>query len=111
MIKVTGKAMKSEIANAIQKYNGAEIYSYSDDLLPFENCWYVNSSKYSIKEFCESVVDNVKEKVKRNENLPLNMIIIYTNVSDIVKIGTLNAYAARIEEVEKLVTTVVLMTK
>lgn len=28
MIKIIGKANKSEIANAIQKYNGAEIYSY-----------------------------------------------------------------------------------
>lgn len=26
MIKITGKTAKSEIANAIQKYNGAEIY-------------------------------------------------------------------------------------
>lgn len=30
MIKITGKIGKSEIANAIQKYNGAEIYSYGD---------------------------------------------------------------------------------
>lgn len=34
MIKITGKTGKSEIASAIQKYNGAEIYSYYNTMLP-----------------------------------------------------------------------------
>lgn len=111
MIKVTGNAMKSEIANAIQKYNGAVIYSYYNELLSFENCWHVNSDEYSVKEFCEGIVNDIRDSVKNNENLPLNMVIIYTNISDIVEIGTLDAYAARLEDVEKLVETVVVMTR
>ena len=39
MIKIIGKTGKSEIANAIQKYNGAEIYSYYNTMLPFEHCF------------------------------------------------------------------------
>ena len=63
------------------------------------------------KEFCNFVVDNVKEKVNENEGLPLSMIVIYTNISDVVDIGTLIAYASRLEEVESLVRTVVVMTQ
>lgn len=111
MIKISGESGKSEIANAIQKYNGAVIYSYYNELLPFENCWHVNSNEYSIKEFCEGIVADIKEKVKRNEDLPLNMVVIYTNISEIAEIGTLNAYATRLEKVEKLVGTVVVMSR
>ena len=111
MIKIIGKSGKSEIANAIQKYNGAVIYSYYNTLPPFENCYHVNDNECSIKEFCDFVVDNIKEKVNKNEGLPLNMIVIYTNVSDVCDIGSLTAYASRLEEVEKLVGTVVVMTQ
>lgn len=111
MIKITGKTNKSEIANAIQKYNGAVIYSYYNTLLPFENCYHVNDDEYSVIEFCDFVVDNVKEKVNENEGLPLNMIVIYTNLSDITDTGHLYAYAARLEEVEKLVGTVVVISQ
>lgn len=111
MIKITGNVMKSEIANAIQKYNGAVIYSYYNTLLPFENCYHVNDDECSVKEFCNFVVDNVKEKVNENEGLPLSMIVIYTNISDMMDIGDLTAYASRLEEVERLVGTVVVMTQ
>jgi hypothetical protein len=111
MIKITGKSEKSEIANAIQKYNGAVIYSYYNTLLPFENCYHVNDDECSVIEFCDFVVDNIKEKVNENEGLPLNMIVIYTNLSDLFDISSLIAYASRLEEVEKLVGTVVIMTQ
>lgn len=48
MIKITGKSGKSEIANAIQKYNGAEIYSYYNTMLPFENCYHINDDECSV---------------------------------------------------------------
>lgn len=111
MIKIIGKSSKSEIANAIQKYNGAVIYSYYNTLLPFENCYHVNNDECSVKEFCNFVVDNVKEKVNENDGLPLNMIVIYTNLSDISDTGHLYAYAARLEEVERLVETVVVISQ
>ena len=68
MIKITGKTRKSEIANAIQEYNGSEIYSYYNTMLPFEHCYHVNDDEYSVKEFCDFVVDNVKEKVNENDD-------------------------------------------
>ena len=111
MVKITGKANKSEIASAIQKYNGAEIYSYYNIMLPFENCYHVNDDECSIEEFCNFIVDNVKEKVNENDGLPLSMIVIYTNLSDVSDTGHLYAYAARLEEVEKLVGTVVVITQ
>lgn len=111
MIKITGKSGKSEIANAIQKYNGSIIYSYYNTLLPFEDCYHVNDDKCSVKEFCDFVVNDIKEKVNKNDGLPLNMIVIYTNISDVMDIGSLTAYASRLEEVERLVGTVVVITQ
>lgn len=111
MIKISGENGKSIIADAIQRYNGAEIYSYYDELIPFEHYWNVDSNKYTVKEFCEDMVANIKKQVAENENSPLNMVIIYTNISDFSEIGTLNAYAARLEEVEEIVGTVIVMTR
>lgn len=111
MIKISGENGKSIIADAIQRYNGAEIYSYYDELIPFEHYWNVDSNKYTVKELCEDMVANIKKQVAENENSPLNMVIIYTNISDSSEIGTLNAYAARLEEVEKIVGTVIVMTR
>lgn len=107
MIKIVGKTGKSEIANAIQKYNGAEIYSYYNTMLPFEHCYHVNDDECNVVEFCDFIVDNVKE----NDGIPLSMIVIYTNLSDISDTGHLYAYAARLEEVEKLVGTVVVISQ
>ena len=110
MIKVSGVSGKSIIADAIQKYNGAVIYSYYNELLPFENCYNVYPDEHSVKEFCNGITDDIKEEVKRNEELPLNMVVIYTNVSDDLEIHTLYLYAKRLEE-NKLVGTVVVMTQ
>ena len=111
MIQIAGKNGKSIIADAIQKYNGAPIYSYYNDSLPFEDCWQVSPDEYSVKEFCEGMIADIKEKVKRNENLPLNMVVIYTNLSGIENITTLHTYVSRLENVEKLVGTIVVMTR
>ena len=111
MIKISGENGKSIIADAIQRYNSAEIYSYYDELIPFEHYWNVDPNKYTVKEFCEDMVASIKKQVEENENSPLSMVIIYTNISDISEIGTLNAYAARLEEVEKIVGIVVVMTR
>ena len=111
MIKITGKSGKSEIASAIQKYNGAEIYSYYNIMLPFENCYHINDDECSVIEFCDFIVDNIKENVNENDGLPLSMIVIYTNLSDVSDTGHLYAYAARLEEVEKLVRTVVVISQ
>ena len=54
MIKVTGKTMKSEIANAIQKYNGAIVYSYGDDIPPGTDGYHVYRCA-PVEEFCDFI--------------------------------------------------------
>ena len=46
----------------LQKYNGAEIYSYYNTMLPFESCYHVNDDECSVIEFRDFVVDDVKER-------------------------------------------------
>ena len=68
--------------------------------------------KYFIVLNWEDTLNNlVKEKVNENDGLPLSMIVIYTNLSDVSDTGHLYAYAARLEEVEKLVRTVVVISQ
>lgn len=107
MIRVTGNIMKSEIANAIQKYNGAIIYSYGDYLPPFTECYHADKCDGGIKEFCDFVLQNLKEKT---EDHSLPMIVIYTNESDKENIKTLENCCVECEH-NGYVGTVVLMTR
>ena len=95
MIRVTGEKQKSEIAYAIQKYNKSTIYSYGD---------------FCPISFCKFVMENLEEKVRDNEGLPIPMIVIYTNLDDLVKITVIENYIKEMEN-EKLVGNVVFMTR
>ena len=107
MIRVTGNAMKSEIANAIQKYNGAVIYSYGDYLPQFMEGYHADKCDGGIKEFCDFVLQNLKEKT---EDCSVPMIVIYTNESDKENIKTLENCCEKCER-NGYVGTVVLMSK
>lgn len=110
MIRVTGEKQKSEIAYAIQKYNRSPIYSYGD-LCPICADTYITSDiECNPVSFCKFVIDNLKEKVKDNEGLPIPMIIIYTNLDELIKIAIIENYIKEMEN-EKLVGNVVFMTK
>lgn len=108
MIEVTGNVMKSEIANAIQKYNGAEIYSYGDFLPPFTECFHVNSNDATIQEFCKYIL---KDLIKKTKTGSIPMIVIYTNESDLKSVGILEDYSISNYEHDGYVNTVVLMTR
>jgi len=108
MIKVTGNAMKSEIANAIQHYNKAPIYAYCKDLPPFTECYYVDRNEGTVQEFCGFVLHDLIEKTKDGA---IPMIVIYTNESDLENIGVFEDYAISNYEHGGYVGTVVLMTK
>lgn len=111
MIKVIGNVMKSEIANAIQHYNKAPIYSYGDWLPCIEDCYHVYDSECSLKEFCQFVYDDIEKRILENETFSLNkMCVIYTNLEHENDKELLEIYA---EEIEKMgyVGTVVIMTK
>ena len=108
MIKITGETNKSEIANAIQKYNGAMIYSYGDYLPQFTECFHVNSNDATVHEFCGYILKDLIEKTKDGST---QMIVIYTNESDLKSVGILEDYSISNYEHDGYVNTVVLMTR
>ena len=88
MLKLTGNVGKSIIVDAIQKYNNARIYSYDRELIPVLESYHVNSDECSVEEFCKFVFNDIYE---------LDMVIIYTNLSDIKDIGLIEDYALTLE--------------
>ena len=108
MLAVKGRIGKSVVADAIKKYNNARIYSYDTDIIPSLESYHVQSDECNIKEFCKFVFDDIHNL--GGDILPLNMIIIYTNLSDINDIGVLEDYANTLEQ-NKMVGTVVIMYK
>lgn len=106
MLRVIGNTMKSEIAAAIQKYNGALIYSYGDYFPPSTDGYHTNRC-ITIEEFCDFVLQDLKEKTK---DRPLPMAVIYTNESDAENIKILEDCCVECER-NGYIVTVVLMTK
>lgn len=110
MIRITGEKQKSEIAYAIQKYNGSTIYSYGDFCPICLNTYITYDPECDPTSFCKFVIKNLKEKVKDNEGLPIPMIVIYTNLDDLIKIAIIENYIKEMEN-ENLVGNVVFMTR
>ena len=110
MIRVTGEKQKSEIAYAIQKYNGSTIYSYGDFCPICENTYITYDIECDPISFCKFVINNLKEKVRENEGLPISMIVIYTNLDKPIKIAVIENYIKEMEN-KNLVGNVVFMTK
>ena len=106
MLSVKGRVGKSIIADAIKKYNNARIYSYDTDIVPSLESYHVQSDECDIKEFCKFVFDDIHNL--GDEVLPLSMVVIYTNLSEINDIGVLEDYANTLEQ-NKMVGTVVIM--
>ena len=95
MIKISGNVGKSIIVDAIKKYNNARVYSYDKELIPVMESYHVNSDECSINEFCEFVYNDINSF--GNEQLPVNMVVIYTNLSYIDDIGLIEDYAHKLE--------------
>ena len=110
MIRVIGEKQKSEIAYAIQKYNKSTIYSYGDFCPSYLDTYMTYDTECDPISFCKFVMENLKEKVRDNEGLPIPMIVIYTNLDDLVKITVIENYIKEMEN-EKLVRNVVFMTR
>lgn len=108
MLVVKGRVGKSVVADAIKKYNNARVYSYDTNLIPSLESYHVQSDECNIKEFCKFVFDDIHNLGE--DILPLNMVVIYTNLSDIDDIGILEDYANTLEQ-NKMVGTVVIMYK
>ena len=80
MIKISGNVGKSIIVDEIKKYNNARVYSYDKELIPVMESYHVNSGECSIKEFCEYILEDIDSL--SSEQLPVNMVVIYTNLED-----------------------------
>ena len=105
MLKLTGNVGKSVIVDAIKKYNNARVYSYDKELIPVMESYYVNSDECSIKEFCEYILENIDSL--SSEQLPINMVVIYTNLIDKHDITMVEDYANTLEFEGKVGTVVV----
>lgn len=108
MLKLTGNVGKSIIVDAIKKYNNARIYSYDKELIPVLESYHVNSDECSVKEFCQFVYNDINNL--GNEQLPINMVVIYTNLSNIDGVGLIENYAHTLES-NHMVGTVVVASK
>ena len=105
MIKISGNVGKSIIVDAIKKYNNARVYSYDKELIPIMESYHVNSSECSIKEFCEYILEDIDSL--SSEQLPVNMVVIYTNLTDKHDITMVEDYANTLEFEGKVGTVVV----
>ena len=105
MLKLTGNVGKSIIVDAIKKYNNARVYSYDKELIPIMESYHVNSDECSVKEFCEYILEDIDSL--SSEQLPVNMVVVYTNLIDKHDITMVEDYANTLESEGKVGTVVV----
>ena len=105
MLKLIGNVGKSVIVDAIKKYNDARVYSYDKELIPVMESYHVNSDECSVKEFCQFVYNDINSL--GNEQLPINMVVIYTNLTDKHDVTMIEDYANTLEFEGKVGTIVV----
>ena len=108
MLKLTGNVGKSVIVDAIKKYNNARIYSYDKELIPVMESYHVNSDECSVKEFCDFVYNDINELC--TERLPVNIVAIYTNLTNGDDIKLLEECAHKLEK-ESMVGIVLVASK
>ena len=108
MLRLTGNVGKSVIVDAIKKYNNARVYSYDKELIPVMESYHINSDECGIKEFCEYVLEDIDSL--SSEQLPVNMVVVYTNLINKHDITMVEDYANTLE-FEGKVGTVVLTSK
>ena len=105
MLKLTGNVGKLVIVDAIKKYNNARVYSYDKELIPVMESYHINSDECGIKEFCGYILENIDSL--SSEQLPINMVVIYTNLTDKHDITMVEDYANTLEFEGKVGTVVV----
>ena len=99
MLKLIGENGKSIIAEALQEYeySHAKVYVYDMYENPALNYYYVDANRYSVKEFCDLVYNDLTELEHTN------VVVLYTNLSDInlsdiLKVLKINTFAEQIEK-------------
>lgn len=87
MLKLTGKAWKSIVVEAIQNYTSARVYSYDKYIVPTMESYHVDLDDCTMDKFCEFVYQDILGL--GNEMYPVNVVIIYTNLQDVKEIENL----------------------
>ena len=105
MLKLTGNVGKSVIVDAIKKYDNTRVYSYDKELIPVMESYHINSDECGIKEFCEYILEDIDSL--SSEQLPVNIVVIYTNLTDEHDITMVEDYANTLEFEGKVGTVVV----
>ena len=96
MLKLTGNVGKSIVVDALDNYRNARVYSYDRELLFQTESYHVNSDEYSVKEFCDFVYNDINEL--GTERFPVNIVAIYTNLTNEDDIKLLEECAHKLEE-------------
>ena len=95
MLKLIGNVGKSVIVDAIKKYNNVRVYSYDKELIPVMESYHINSDECGIKEFCEYILEDIDSL--SSKQFPVNMVVIYTNLTDKHDITIVENYANTLE--------------
>jgi hypothetical protein len=107
MLKLIGKSCKSIVVDAIKQYNDARVYTYNKDPIGTLEAYHVNSDECDIEEFCKFVLEDMRNISDSVDQLPLNMVVIYTNCSNAYDLRFLNDFGHMLEEENMVVTVVV----
>lgn len=82
MLKLTGKAGKSLIVEAIQeRYEDLRVYSYNNYIVPTMECFHVDCNDCSVEEFSKFIYEDILKC--KNDDLPIGIVVIYTNLQNI----------------------------
>ena len=94
--------------DALDNYRNARVYSYDRELLFQTESYHVNSDECSVKKFCDFVYNDINEL--GTERLPVNIVAIYTNLTNEDDIKLLEECAHKLEE-ESMVRIVLVASK
>lgn len=92
MLKLIGENGKSIIAEALQEYSHAKVYVYDTYEIQSLNAYHIDANQYSVREFCDFVYNDLAKFAHTD------MIVLYTNVSDMLKVLKINTFAEQIEK-------------
>lgn len=107
MLILKGNTGKSIVADALHRYNFAPVFVYDKEPINTIKCDFIPADEVPIIQFCKGLYDHIKEYY--SEFLPIDMIVIYTNLSE-VDCGLIFDYAHMIE-IENLVVNVIVTCK
>lgn len=82
MLLLKGNNFKSKVVEAMMLQFKARTYVYYDAPLPMDDAYIISPDECSVKSLCDFIYHDVEETVNTyNECIPINLVVIYTNLS------------------------------